>query len=170
MKHAGRKVAHVGFALLFAAAILNVQAQSDIQDQELLSANKQTVLALFESVWNKEEFGLIENLWASEVPFHFRGQAPVVDRDGLQDQVTSWREAFPDFHFVVEDIIAEGDRVAARVKFTGTHTGTEWFGLAATGKEIDVTEMMFFRLADGVVVEAWEDYDEQAMRRQLGAH
>jgi len=87
----------------------------------------------------------------------------------LRDQVTSWREAFPDFQFVVEDVVAEADRVAARVSFTGTHTGAEWFGLAATGMPISVTEMMFFRLEAGVVVEAWEDYDEQVMRQQLGA-
>ena len=169
MKYFRRAVAPVGLALLFAIAVLNVQAQSVSQEHELLSANKQTAQALFESVWNEQNFDLIEDLWAPEVPFHFRGRAPMVNREGLRNQVTSHRGAFPDFQFIVEDIIAEGNRVAARVKFTGTHTGTEWFGLAATGKAIDVTEMMFFRLADGVVVEVWEDLDEYVMRHQLGA-
>ena len=101
--------------------------------------------------------------------FNFRGEAPVVGREGLQAQVNLWRGAFPDFHFVIGDLIAEGDLVAARVRFTGTHTGDDWFGLAATGKSIDVTEMMFFRFEQGLVVEVWEDYDEYVMRQQLGA-
>lgn len=134
-----------------------------------LEANKRTVRQLFESVWNEAKFVGLDQLWVQKVPFHFRGQAHTVGPEGVRNQVESWRSAFPDFRFVVEDVIAEDDRVAIRVRFTGTHTGSDWFGVAATGKSIDATEMMFFRLKDGRVVEAWEDYDEYAMRRQIGA-
>jgi predicted ester cyclase len=123
---------------------------------------------LFDAVWNEARFDGLDTLWAPEAPFHFRGRAPSVGPGQLRDQVAGWRTAFPDFRFAVEDLVAEGDRVAARLRFTGTHTGDAWFGRAPTGREIDVTAMMFFRLRGGLVVEVWEDYDEHALRRQLG--
>jgi len=134
---------------------------------EQLEDNKQVVRQIFESVWNEANFDGIEKLWVPNVIFHFRGLADSVGPKNLRNIVKSWRGAFPNFQFVVEDLIAEGDQVAARVRFTGMHTGTDWFGFSATRKTIDVTEMMFFRLHDGKVVEAWEDYDEYVMRIQL---
>ena len=145
-----------------------VQAQEVLRSDERLRTNKQTVRELFESVWNEENMAAIEDLWAPKVTFHFRGQAETVTREGLREQVRSWHAAFPDLEFVVEDLIAEDDRVAARVTLTGTHIGAEWFGHSATGKVINVTEMMFFRLQKGIVVETWEDYDEYELRRKLG--
>jgi steroid delta-isomerase-like uncharacterized protein len=139
------------------------------QDVRVIETNKAIVRHLFEVVWNEAQLDAIERKWAADVVFHIRGRANAVGPDRLKQQVLSWRKAFPDFRFIVEDIIGEGDRVAIRVRFTGTHTGADWFGLSPTGKQIDVTEMMFFRIQDGKVLEAWEDYDELTMRRQLGA-
>lgn len=169
MKSRENSVKAVGLVLLLLTASSTVLAQTANDGADVLNTNKQTVRTLFESVWNERNFDLIEDLWAPEVPFHIHGATPLVTHEGLRNQVSSHFDAFPDFHFVIGDIIAEGDLVAARVSYKGTHTGSEWFGLPATGKSIDVTEMMFFRLADGVVVEAWEDYDEYGKRRQLGA-
>lgn len=168
MKSGVRKKCGIAALLVFSVAA-QAHAQDNGEESDRLDGNKRTVRTLFESVWNEERFDLIDQLWGPDVSFNFRGEAPVVSREGLQAQVSLWRGAFPDFHFVVEDLIAEGDLVAARVRFTGTHTGDDWFGLSATGKSIDVTEMMFFRFEQGLVVEVWEDYDEYVMRRQLGA-
>ena len=77
-----------------------------------------------------------------------------------------WGRVFPDFHVVAKDLIAENDRVAARVRLTGTHTGADWFGIAATGNLIDVTEMMFFRLQNGRAVKAWVSKAERLLRIQ----
>ena len=134
-----------------------------------LNANKQVIRQLFESVWNEGEFSGVENVWAQDVLFHFRGEQFPVSPGGLRKMVETWRQAFPDFRFTVEDLLAEGDRVAIRVKYTGTHTGAEWYGLPPTGRMMNVTEMMFFRLQNGKVAEAWEDYDEYVQRQQLGA-
>jgi steroid delta-isomerase-like uncharacterized protein len=136
----------------------------------LVEKNKASVRRIFESIWNEAQLESIEDVWAASVPFHFRAMRPrPMAPDALRAEVQRWRKAFPDFRFTVEDIIGEGDRVAIRVRYTGTHTGAEWFGLPPTGKKVNVTEMMFFRLDGGKVVEAWEDYDEFVMRRQLGA-
>ncbi len=159
-------------ALVFAVFLIGIRStdgQISKSDSEQLEANKQVVRYLSETVWNDTNFVGVEDIWAPDVLFHFRGSANSVGPEGLQAIVESYHAAFPDFRFVVEDIIAEGNRVAIRVRFSGSHTGDEWFGLPATGNEINVTEMMFFLLRNGRVVEVWEDYDEYVMRRQLGA-
>jgi steroid delta-isomerase-like uncharacterized protein len=67
--------------------------------------------------------------------------------------------AFPDMRITVEDMIAEGDRVAARVSMRGTHQG-EFQGIAATGKRVQVQAMDMFRIADGKIVEHWGHGDD----------
>ena len=81
--------------------------------------------------------------------------------------VAHWRTAFPDFRFEVADLIAEGDKVVARVPFTGTHRG-QLMDIAPTGRTVRVGEILILRIADGKIAEAWEEYDELEMRRQLG--
>jgi len=160
------------FLLVFTVFLVDIRpsdGQVSKLDREQLTANKQVVRNLFETVWNDTNFIGVEEMWGPDVLFHFRGSTNTLGPEGLQAMVESHHAAFPDFQFVVEDIIAEGDRVAARVRFSASHTGEEWFGLPATGRKIDVTEMMFFRFQNGRVVEAWEDYDGYVMRRQLGA-
>ena len=56
----------------------------------------------------------------------------------------------------------------ARMPFTGTHTG-QVLDLPPTGRPVQVSEIVIFRIADGKIIEAWEEYDEQGMRRQLAS-
>lgn len=72
---------------------------------------------------------------------------------------TEVRTAFPDMHITVEDMIAEGDRVAARVAMRGTHQG-EFQGIAPTDKRVQVQAMDMFRIADGKIVEHWGHGDD----------
>ncbi len=71
-------------------------------------------------------------------------------------------------HIVIDDQIAEGDRVVTRWTARGTHKG-EWMGIAPTGKPVTVTGILISRFAGGRVVEEWENYDALGMMRQLGA-
>ncbi|MGD9711737.1 MAG: ester cyclase [Thermomicrobiales bacterium] len=107
-------------------------------------------------------------LYAEDALFH--GYAPE-DLHGtaairqFYDMVWS---AFPDIHLSVEDVVADGDRVAARYQISGTHDG-EFMGIPTTGKPIAVNGMTIFRFADGKVVERWQFLDTMAMMTQLGA-
>ena len=76
--------------------------------------------------------------------------------------------AFPDFHWVIEDMIGEGDKVVFRSTFRGTHKG-EFAGVAPTGKKIDIILMQISRIVAGRVLEFWHYPDELGLRRQLGA-
>jgi len=133
------------------------------------SRNKESVRRFFEVAWSRGDFTEMEDYLARQLVLHFRGEQYVVDPAGTQGLIASWRAAFPDFRFVVHDLIGEDDRVAIRLTYSGTHTGAHWFGIAPSARAVNVTEMMFFRFEGGKIVEAWEDYDEYGMRQQLGA-
>jgi predicted ester cyclase len=81
--------------------------------------------------------------------------------------IAGLRAGFPDMHFTVDDLIAEGDKVATRSTAIGTHTGT-WFGIPPTGKVVTLSGFSIYRIADGKLVEAWVQYDQLGMMQQLG--
>jgi steroid delta-isomerase-like uncharacterized protein len=71
--------------------------------------------------------------------------------------------------FTIEDLIAEGDRVAARLTTSATHVG-EFMGLAATGKRYTIEEIHIFRVRDGQAVEHWHQFNPLALMQQLGVN
>jgi steroid delta-isomerase-like uncharacterized protein len=78
-----------------------------------------------------------------------------------------FRQAFPDSYFTVEDMVAEGDKVATRKTFHGTHQG-EFMGIPPTGQQVSVGLIDIVRIADGKVVEHWSMGDNLGMMQQLG--
>jgi predicted ester cyclase len=119
-----------------------------------------------EEVWNQ---GIYDGgpLMAPHVTLHYRGQSIPLTPESATAVVKRWRTAFPDFHFRIEDVIAQGDRVVMRIPFSGTHLGP-FMGAEPTGKKIDVSETLIFRIENGLIAEMWEDYDEYGLRTQLG--
>ena len=79
------------------------------------------------------------------------------------------RSGFPDFQATMEDLLAEGDKVALRFTFRGTHQG-EFLGIAPTGKQVTMVGIDIFRIADGRIVELWgQEEDVLGMMQQIGA-
>ncbi len=78
-----------------------------------------------------------------------------------------FRNAFPDLHFTVEDMLAEGDRVASRYTARGTHRG-ELMGLPPTGRQVTEVGIVISRLAEGKLVEDWHSPDNLGLMQQLG--
>jgi predicted ester cyclase len=78
-----------------------------------------------------------------------------------------FRRAFPDWHEVIVQLVAEGDAVAGRFRCSGTHRG-EFLGEAPTGKRMDVEEVFFLRAEDGKFVDFWALEDSMGRMRQLG--
>ena len=94
---------------------------------------------------------------------------------GPLEGLEAWRqftvpftEAFPDLRLTIQDIAAEGDTVAARVAFRGTHRG-EFQGIPPTDKEVAFSSMEFNRVMDGKVEEHWVELDLFGLMQQLGA-
>ena len=76
--------------------------------------------------------------------------------------------AFPDLHFTIEDMIAEGEKVVARVTFQGTHQGM-FMGIPPTGKHVTSTGIEINRIVGSKVVEHWNSYDDLGVLQQLNA-
>ena len=111
--------------------------------------------------------GLLE-LCAPDYVLHGPGAFPDLDLAGLKQLQTAFWTAFPDMHIVVEDMIAEGDKVVVRVTMRGTHQG-EFMGIPPTGKQVSVTVIGIDRFKDGKFVESWFNEDDLGFMQQLGA-
>jgi len=74
---------------------------------------------------------------------------------------------FPDYQTVIDDLVAEGDKVAARITMSGTHTGS-FMGIPATGKYVEFTGIYIARIADGKIAEHWGEEDGVSLLTQLG--
>jgi predicted ester cyclase len=92
----------------------------------------------------------------------------------LKHVISTLREAFPDLHFAVDELICEGPLVACRSTMTGTHQGPlrmgPMAGLAAVGTAVEVPHMHVFRYDDeGRVTDLWHVWNTISLARQLGA-
>jgi predicted ester cyclase len=82
--------------------------------------------------------------------------------------VMLWREAFPDIHVTVEDVVGEGNEVYCRFTTRGTHTGP-LMGIPATGKPVTVHEMSCHQLTGGKVTQSWIGDNVPSILAQIGA-
>ncbi len=86
---------------------------------------------------------------------------------GICDVIVACRAAFEHLNVTVEDLVAEGDRVAARFTARGIHKGA-FMGLAPTGKPITMTGIEIFRIEDGRIAELWGEANLLGLMQQLG--
>lgn len=90
-------------------------------------------------------------------------------KEGVMTFFRMYLAAFPDMRMLPEDVLASGDKVVARARATGTHTG-EFMGMPPTGKAVDVQLVDIIRFGDdGLAHEHWGVFDQLAMMQQLGA-
>lgn len=98
----------------------------------------------------------------------FYGWAPeVLDADGHKAFMSALLSSFPDSSFIVDDVIADGDKVAVRHRLQGTHQA-DFQGIPATGRPVEVNAIVIFRIENGMVAEAWLNADIMGMMQQLG--
>jgi predicted ester cyclase len=154
----------VGVILIILGTGLVVGSQSEA---DIVARNKKIAYLEIEKIWNEGDLSVADQVYAPGQVLHFRGKDYPFGPEEATKNVAAWRKAFADFKFKIEDIVAEGDKLAVRYTFTGTQQGVFW-GVAPTGKKINVTQITIIRFADGKMIEAWEDYDEYGMRLQLG--
>jgi steroid delta-isomerase-like uncharacterized protein len=131
-------------------------------------SNKATTRRVLEDFFTAGKLDLAEELFAPGLVQH-HPDAPYETRgpDGIRARITGWRTAFPDLSCSIEDMIAEGDRVALRSIARGTNTG-EFMGAPATGKRIEVAWESIYRFEGDKVVEMWDAWDILAVMGQLG--
>lgn len=87
--------------------------------------------------------------------------------EGVKQRLAPFLVAFPDLHFTIEEIVAEGDMVVARFMVKGTHQGM-WLGIAPTGRRIRITWVSWAKVEGDKIVRSWSLFDGLTMMRQLG--
>ncbi|HEV7473234.1 MAG TPA: ester cyclase [Pyrinomonadaceae bacterium] len=132
--------------------------------------NKALMRRWFEEVWNKGRVDAIDEMFARDGVAYGLSDDPSKLITGPADFKpfhAKFRGAFPDITVVVEDIVAEGDKLVARCSVRGKHTG-DHLGVAASNAPVDFTGMVIARIKDGKIIEAWNNFDFLTMNRQIG--
>jgi steroid delta-isomerase-like uncharacterized protein len=134
------------------------------------SENKATVRRVFDEVFNQGNLSVVDELFAPDYVLHDPGilRGELRGLEALKEQwVSMLRTAFPDLRIVIDDQVAEGDKVASRYTGTGTHQG-ELRGFPPTNNRLEVTGTITSRFAEGQIVEEWNNIDSMGMMQQLG--
>lgn len=132
------------------------------------TANKQLVEAFIQELFSAGDLGAVDRYLDPELINHdppFPG-APE-GREGMRQAAAMFRQALPDWHSEVEQLIAEGDIVVERFTASGTHRG-DLMGVPPTGKVVVLRGMQMFRIEHDKIVERWGRLDEIGLMRQLG--
>ena len=124
--------------------------------------NKALMRRFYEEAFNRGNLGIIDELAAANFVDHapFPGQGP--GTVGLKESFASMRAAFPDIHVTVDQMVAEGDKVATHITIRGTHRG-EFMGVAPTGQPVTGRVSDVVRFAGGKAVERWGVEDMSGM-------
>jgi steroid delta-isomerase-like uncharacterized protein len=133
--------------------------------------NKEKMRRVLEEAFGQGKVEVIDEVLHSEfVCYDPNSEAGEVrGADTIKGEIGYFRNAFPDFFWRVEDQVAEGDKVTSRYTLGGTHQG-EFFGVAGTGKRIEITGINIDRFDEsGKLVEEWPEYDLLGAMRQMGA-
>jgi steroid delta-isomerase-like uncharacterized protein len=127
--------------------------------------NKKIARRLFDEMWNRANFAVVDELVPSSYDGH--SSAVIHGPDGAKAFIVKLREAFPDFSLTIVDQVAEGDKVAMRWTAYGTHKG-EFQGIPATNRQVSVSGITILRVLDGKIIEGWTNEDMLGFLRQLG--
>lgn len=127
--------------------------------------NKAIALQTMEALHQRD----LESVRARMSPeARFYGWAPEpLDADGHKAFMSGLLAAFPDSNFIVDDVVADGDKVAVRHRLQGTHQA-EFQGIPATGRQVEVGAIAIFRIENSMVADAWLNADIMGMMQQLG--
>ena len=130
--------------------------------------NKAVIARLFDEVLNLGNLDLLDELIGADYVEHNPVPGQLPGAAGIKAKLVALRQAFPDIHFSLEELVGEGAAVAARYGWEGTHMA-EFMGIQPTGKAVRVRGMDFYRLRNARIVEHWDCVDEIGLLRQLGA-
>ena len=129
--------------------------------------DNKNIVRRYQDAYNTANYAALAEVVATDVhtPNIVTGMPP-----GLEGAISVHQTTLlgmPDYLTTIEDLIAEGDKVVARVTMTGTHTGDFW-GVPPTGRRVHLTAIYIVRIAGGKIVEHWGEEDGMKVFRQLG--
>jgi steroid delta-isomerase-like uncharacterized protein len=134
--------------------------------QTQAEANK-AIIRRYRQAHNQNDMSALDAIVAADIVSHSALPGLPPGREGGKMAHQGSLAAFPDGQTTTDDLIAEGDKVVERFTLVGTHKG-EFLGIPATGKQVRVTGMSIFRIANGKIVEHWGENDGMGLLMQLG--
>jgi steroid delta-isomerase-like uncharacterized protein len=131
--------------------------------------NKDIVLRQwYQELWDKWNISAADTLFTDNYRLHLPGSAAALDRDATKGVVKMFSVAFPDLQHTVDEMVAEGNTVAARWSVQGTHRG-DFQGIAPTGEQVKVSGTTVHHMENGKITETWLTFDTMDLLQQLGA-
>ena len=123
-------------------------------------------------LWNERRLEVADAIFVEDCVTHqlrsgLPDEAAPRGPEALKEHVSGWIAGFPDLRMRVEQMVSEGDRVAAQLVMEGTHQGT-WLGIPATGKRLQIRLFTFHRVVEGKIVEDWVLVESLGVFQQLG--
>ena len=133
---------------------------------DCIEARKALVRRYYDEMWNRWNFAVADELISESISFRGSLGVSVKGRDEFKGYMSTVQRAFPDFHNHIEELIAEEEKVVARLTYIGTHQGT-LFGIEPTGKKVSYAGIAIFRISAHCVAEGWVLGDRHGLREQL---
>ena len=130
--------------------------------------NKAIVRRFIDEIFVRGRKETVDELLADDFVAHTWPSTTGDPKADLKSAIDRAAAGLSDPEFTIEDLIAEGDRVAARLTTSATHSG-EFMGMPPSNKRYAIEEIHWFRLRDGKVVEHWHQFDQMGLMKQLGA-
>ena len=130
---------------------------------DVLESNKQVVRTLYEDCLSKGRLDRLPQLVAR----HYQGIGDARGPDGFRTIIEGLRSGFPDIHYTIEDLVAEGDRVVVRWTWQGTHEG-RYLVFSPSRKQHRVSGITIYQIEEGKIVKAWLQADRLGHLQQLG--
>ena len=129
--------------------------------------NKATFLRYADEVFRAGNIDAVDAYIAPDFISHNLPPGQAQGPEGIKNALRGLHSAFPDLEATLDDLLAEGDKVAARYTVRGIHAGT-FLGIAGTGKRVTVAAIGIYRFAEGQFVESWVQMDTLGLLQQLG--
>jgi len=156
------------FLILLSSLFAACTHAPEVADHTAEDRNKQIIQTYFNEAWNKGHLDVLDSILSENYINHTPSTPnPSKGPAGLKPIIMAIRTGFPDLHYEIKDIIVTQDRAVVRVIMTGTQTGT-LFGIAPTGKHIEVNQINIEKIENGKITEHWRVTDELTMMKQLG--
>src|SRR5215208_6763202 len=128
--------------------------------------NKASFRRYLKEAWNQSNLEVVDEIFDRYVSHQPDGSVLERGPEDVKRFVGEFRSAFPDLRLIIEEQLAEGDKVVSRGTIRGTHL-REFRGMAPTGEEMEIPGMAVFRFSEeGKVVESWDSYDQLSLMRQ----
>jgi steroid delta-isomerase-like uncharacterized protein len=131
--------------------------------------NKAIIREVITRAWNGQDFDAMDAVYAPDYVHHDPSLPPEAQRGlaNYKQGVRTFYTVFSDLHGEIEELIGEGDKVVARLRWRGTQRG-ELLGIPPSGKRVDFSMIEIYRFAEGKIAEGWANFDTLGKLQQLG--